>query len=216
MITSIPLFQGLPQESIDQLLKEAVPRTYRKGSTVIRQEDEATTLYIVQSGRLKVYRDDPGGKQFILETLSEGDHFGELALLDDKPRSASVDAIEPCVLLALSKAAFHKSLASHPGLSLQLLRSLAGEMRRLTDSLELLATQGVYGRLRALLVKEANTRDGAMVIEKPFTHQDMANRIGCTREMVSKIMSGLVIGGYLEIDTDPHRVFVRKQLPQSW
>ncbi len=182
MAAPIPLFQGLPQESIDQLLSGGVRRTYPRNSVIINEGDEATSLYIVLSGRLKVYRADADGKEFILDTLSEGDHFGELALVDDEPRSASVATLEPCKLLVLSKASFHESLARNPELA---------------------------------LTERARPRGDLMAIEEHLTHQEIASRIGCTREMVSRIMRDLVTGGYIEIDTD-HHILVRKQLPQSW
>jgi CRP/FNR family cyclic AMP-dependent transcriptional regulator len=214
MAAPIPLFEGLPQESIDQLLSGGVQRTYPKNSVIINEGDEATSLYIVLSGRLKVYRADADGKEFILDTLTEGEHFGELALVDDEPRSASVATLEPCKLLVLSKASFHESLTGNPELAAHLIRWLAGKVRRLTDSTYLIATRDVFGRLRALVTERAKPKGGAMVMEH-LTHQEIASRIGCTREMVSRIMRDLVTGGYLEIDTD-HRILVRKQLPQSW
>jgi CRP/FNR family cyclic AMP-dependent transcriptional regulator len=215
MAAPIPLFQGLPQESIDQLLSGGVRRTYPRNSVIINEGDEATSLYIVLSGRLKVYRADADGKEFILDTLSEGDHFGELALVDDEPRSASVATLEPCKLLVLSKAAFHESLARNPELAAHLIQWFAGKVRRLTDSAYVIATCDVFGRLRALLTERARPRGDLMAIEEHLTHQEIASRIGCTREMVSRIMRDLVTGGYIEIDTD-HRILVRKQLPQSW
>ena len=155
MAAPIPLFQGLPQESIDQLLSGGVQRTYPRNSVIINEGDEAASLYIVLSGRLKVYRADADGKEFILDTLSEGDHFGELALVDDEPRSVSVATLEPCKLLVLSKASFHESLARDPELAAHLIQWLAGKVRRLTDSAYLIATCDVFGRLRAFLTERA-------------------------------------------------------------
>jgi CRP/FNR family transcriptional regulator, cyclic AMP receptor protein len=215
MTIPISLFQGLPQQSIEQLLSGGVQRTYPKTCVIINEGDEATSLYIVLSGRLKVYRADAGGKEFILDTLSEGDHFGELALVDDEPRSATVATLEPCKLLVLSKASFHESLTRNPELAAHLIQWLAGKVRRLTDSAYLIATRDVFGRLRALLTERAKPKGELMVVEEHLTHQEIASRIGCTREMVSRIMRDLVTGGYIEIDTD-HRIVVCKQLPQSW
>jgi len=96
---------------------------------------------------------------------------------------------------------------------MRLIRRLTGKVRRLTNSLYLIATCDVFGRLRALLTERAKAKGGLMVIEEHLTHQEIAGRIGCTREMVSRIMRDLVTGGY--IDTD-HHILVRKELPQSW
>jgi CRP/FNR family cyclic AMP-dependent transcriptional regulator len=211
--TSIPLFQGLPQDSVDQLQKKGVQRTYPRGAVIINEGDAATSVFIVLSGRLKVYLGDAGGKEFVLETLSEGDLFGELALLDNAPRSASVMAIEPCKLLALSASDF-KSLASNPELAARLMQRLTEKVRRLTNTLYVIATRDVFGRLRAFLTERAKPEGDLMVVEH-LTHNDIASRIGCTREMVSRIMRDLVTGGYIEIDSS-HRILLRKQLPQSW
>jgi len=191
-----------------------VQRTYPRNSVILNQGDEATSLYIVLSGRLKVYRSDAEGREFILATLSEGDHFGELALVDDAPRSASVATLEPCKLLSLSKASFQESLMGQSKLATQLIQRLAGKVRRLTDSAYLIATEDVFGRLKALLLERAKPERDAMVIEERLTHQEIASRIGCTREMVSRIMRDLTSGGYIEVAD--HRIVIRKKLPQSW
>jgi CRP/FNR family cyclic AMP-dependent transcriptional regulator len=215
MAAPIPLFEGLPQGSIDELLSGGAQRAYPRNSVIINEGDAATSLYIVLSGRLKVYRADAEGKEFILDTLSEGEHFGELALVDDEPRSASVATLEPCKLLVLSKVSFHESLARNPELAAHLIRWLAGKVRRLTDSAYLIATHDVFGRLKALLAERAKPKGDLLVVEERLTHNEIASRIGCTREMVSRIMRDLVTGGYLEIDAD-HRILVRKPLPQNW
>lgn len=213
--TSTPLFEGLPADCVEQLLSGGVQRTYPRNAVIINEGDEATSLYIVLSGRLKVYRADADGKEFILDILAEGDHFGELALLDDTPRSASVATLESCKLMVLSKAAFRQSLAANPELAVQLIRWLAGKVRRLTDAAYVIATRDVFGRLKALLMEQAKPRDGVHVIDERLTHQEIASRIGCAREMVSRIMRDLVTGGYVEIDTE-HRIRINKKLPQSW
>ena len=211
----IPLFQGLPQETVDQLLSRGVQRSYPRNCVILNEGDEASSLYIVLSGRLKVFRADAQGKEFVLETLSEGDQFGELALLDEAPRSASVATLEPCKLLVLSKASFQESLARDPELAMQIIQTLASKIRRLTDTAYVIATHDVFGRLRALLTERAKVKGNLMIVEERLTHQEIANRIGCAREMVTRVMRDLAVGGYIETDAE-HRIVIRKALPQNW
>jgi CRP/FNR family cyclic AMP-dependent transcriptional regulator len=117
--------------------------------------------------------------------------------------------------MVLSKAAFQQSLTGNPELAIHLIRWLAGKIRRLTDSAYLIATRDVFGRLKALLMERAKLRGDVQVIDERLTHQEIASRIGCAREMVSRIMRDLVTGGYIEIDTE-HRILIHKKLPQSW
>jgi len=216
VVTSpIPLFEGLPAHCVEQLLGAGVQRAYPRNAVIINEGDEATSLYIVLAGRLKVYRADADGKEFILDTLGEGDHFGELSLVDDEPRSASVATLEPCKLMVLSKTAFQDSLLANPQVAFHLIRCLAVKVRRLTESAYLIATRDVFGRLRALLMERAKPRGELHVIDERLTHQEIAGRIGCAREMVSRVMRDLVTGGYIEIDTE-HHILIRKKLPQSW
>jgi CRP/FNR family cyclic AMP-dependent transcriptional regulator len=126
-----------------------------------------------------------------------------------------VATLEPCKLLVLSKASFQESLARHPELATHLIQWLAGKVRRLTDSAYLIATRDVFGRLKALLMERAKAKGDLLLIEERLTHQEIASRIGCAREMVSRIMRDLVTGGYLQIDID-HHILIRKKLPQSW
>jgi CRP/FNR family cyclic AMP-dependent transcriptional regulator len=126
-----------------------------------------------------------------------------------------VATLESCKLMVLSKTAFQHSLTANPELAVQLIRWLAGKVRRLTDATYVIATRDVFGRLKALLMEQARPRDGVHVIDERLTHQEIASRIGCAREMVSRIMRDLVTGGYVEIDTE-HRIRINKKLPQSW
>lgn len=211
----IPLFEGLAPESLDRLMSRCVERRYPKQTVVIHEGDEASALYVIRSGRVRAYLTDANGREFVLATHGEGEYFGELALLDDAPRSASVATLEPCHVLVLSRAAFEECLAQNPDLALQLLKGLARRVRRLTESARTLALKDVFGRIVALLRDLALERDGALVVEERLTHQEIAKRIGSSREMVSRIMKDLETGGYLETDAE-RRLVIRRKLPNSW
>ena len=211
----IPLFDGLAPESVERLMSRSVERNYPKQTVVIHEGDDPTGMYVIVSGRVRAYLTDANGKEFVLATHGEGEYFGELALLDDAPRSASVATVEPCRLLVLSRASFEECLLQNPELALQLLKGLARRVRRLTESARTLALKDVFGRITALLQDLAVERDGVLVIEERLTHQEIARRIGSSREMVSRILKDLETGGYIEVDA-AHRLAIRRKLPSSW
>lgn len=211
----IPLFDGLAPESVERLMSRSVERSYPKQTVVIHEGDDPTGMYVIVSGRVRAYLTDANGKEFVLATHGEGEYFGELALLDDAPRSASVATVEPCRLLVLSRASFEECLLQNPELALQLLKGLARRVRRLTESARTLALKDVFGRITALLQDLAVERDGALVVEERLTHQEIARRIGSSREMVSRILKDLETGGYIEVDA-AHRLAIRRKLPSSW
>jgi CRP/FNR family cyclic AMP-dependent transcriptional regulator len=200
---------------VDWLLSHGVTRSYARNAVIICEGDDPTAFYVVVSGRLRVYLTESSGKEFVLRTLNEGDYFGELALLDDEPRSASVAAIEPCKLLVLSKSAFKESIAKNPELAWQLIKGLSKRVRNLTENARTLATKDVFGRLASLLLELARDQNGERWIAERITHQDIARRIGSSREMVSRIMKDLETGGYIEVDAE-HRIGIRKKLPNHW
>jgi CRP/FNR family cyclic AMP-dependent transcriptional regulator len=214
MLKNVSLFEGLSQAQLDRLTERAVTRSYPKGAIIINEGDEAGTLYIVISGSVKVYLSDDAGKEVILSTLGQGEHFGELALLDDTPRSASVATCEPCKLLLVQKSALREAIVSEPDMALQMMRALARRIRRLTDNVRALALLDVFGRLVHTLEELSVDRDGLRVIEPRLTQQDLANRIGASREMVSRILTDLTRGGYIALEDK--RMVIRKKIPRNW
>jgi CRP/FNR family cyclic AMP-dependent transcriptional regulator len=214
MLNNVALFEGLSQAQLDKLTERAVTRSYPKGAIVINEGDEAGTLFIVQQGTVKVYLSDEAGREVILSTLGPGEHFGELALLDDTPRSASVATTEPCKLLLVQKSALRELIVSEPEASLHILRELAKRIRRLTDSVRTLALLDVFGRLVHTLEELSVEKDGVRVIEPRLTQQDLASRIGASREMVSRILTDLTRGGYIALEDK--RIVIRKKIPRNW
>ena len=157
---------------------------------------------------------DPEGKEIVLNMQGPGEHFGELALLDNAPRSASVMTVEKTRLAAISKADFTKFLADHTDIALGLIRDLAGRVRVLSENVKNLALLDVYGRVAKTLLSLAHKRDGRLVIEKRLTQQDIANRVGASREMVARIMKDLVSGDYITIDHN--HIEIKQTLPSLY
>jgi len=142
------------------------------------------------------------------------EHFGELALLDSTPRSASVMTTEKTKLAVVSKPDFQRMLAAHPGIALSLIRDLTRRVRVLSENVKSLALLDVYGRVAKTLLAMASDRDGKLIVEKRLTQQDIANRVGASREMVARIMKDLTTGGYISV-ANKH-IVINEKLPERY
>ena len=166
------------------------------------------------SGRIKVLLSDNEGKEVVLTVESRGACFGEIALLDEEPRSASVAALEKTELLIIYRDHFMDLLDNHPELARSLIRSLAYMVRRLTKHVENLALKDVYCRIVEVLERRSVVEDDVHVVNERLTHQLIADMIGAFREMGSRIMSDLVKGDYISVTSEQIRI--NRRLPSGW
>lgn len=213
MLDRIPLFAALTPEAVATLEQHSAVRNFRKNTVVIQKGDESSTLYAVVEGRLKVSIADNEGKEVILNTLGPGDHFGELAILGEGPRTATVITLEDSRLLTMSRSAFLDCLAKHPDIALALIRHLADRVAQLTEQVASLALRDVYSRVRETLTANAVEEEGKLVTGR-FTQSEIAQMVGSSREMVSRIFKELREGGYISLDDK--RVTILKKLPTRW
>ncbi|HNG39013.1 MAG TPA: Crp/Fnr family transcriptional regulator, partial [Accumulibacter sp.] len=181
---------------------------------VVNEGDDGSGLFVVQSGSLKVFLTDHNGREVTLSLLDPGDYFGELALLDGEPRSASVMAVTRSELLQLPRSAFLAMLDEHPDCMQVVIRNLITRIRLLTENVRSLALSDVFGRISRIFDTLSVEKDGLRVIERRLTQQELANIIGASREMVNRILRDLVAGGYIEIEH--HRLILLKRLPDHW
>lgn len=214
MLQNIPLFSVLGSEELGAIERLAVKRNYPKNSVIINEGDHTDSLYVILSGKVKIFLTDDQQKEVIVAIQRAGDYFGELALLDEAPRSASVMTMEPCTLLMVSRAAFERYLASDPKIAISLMRGLAERLRATTENVKSLALMDVYGRIARTLLHLAKEADGYQVVDEKLTHQDLANMVGASREMVSRIMKDLAKGGYIK--TEGKRIVIKEKLPPGW
>lgn len=214
MLENIIIFSELSQPELKILENHMITRTFRKNTVVINEGDEANSLYIILSGKVKVFLSNEDGKEIIINTQGAGDHFGELALLDEAPRSASVMTTEKSSIGVISKVDFVNVLTKHPELALKLIRELTRQIRLLSENVKTLALMDVYGRVAKTLLGMVEQQDGHLVIENRPTQQDIANRIGASREMVARIMKDLVTGNYISIDGK--RLVINEKLPDAY
>lgn len=213
-LDQVDLFAGLEPEQLAAIAGSARLRVFARGAIIVSEGDEGLGLFVVQRGALKAFVVDDSGRELTLSLLGPGEYFGELALLDAAPRSASVMALERCELLQISRAAFLAVVEQSPALMLTLLRNLVRRVRDLTDSVRALALVDVFGRVARLFESLAVERDGHWVIERQLTQQDIANLVGSSREMVNRILRDLVIGGYVSVDH--HHIVLHRKLPARW
>jgi CRP/FNR family transcriptional regulator, cyclic AMP receptor protein len=214
-LMAVPLFANLTAQAQSALLASARRRTYSKNAIVISEGDWAQGLFIVCSGALKACLSDDQGKELVLSTMRPGDHFGELALLDGEPRSANVVALQNSQLLIIAKDAFQGLVQSDADCLWRMVLSLVKQVRQLTETTRTLALVDVFGRLVRLLTRLAQDQGGGlkMICPRP-TQQDIANQIGASREMVSRILKDLVRGGILSLE--PDHILIYKKFPNRW
>ncbi len=199
LLRNVPLFASLDEAHLSVLVPMIQRTRFGRNETIIGAGDPTDSLYIVISGRLKVLMCDQQGREVILAILGSGEFFGEMGLLDDSPRSASVVTLEPCELLSISKVDFKRTLAENSDLSLTVMRGLVKRLREADQKIGSLALMDVYGRVARLLLQMAEEVDGEKVVVKKLSKQDIAKMIGASREMVSRVMKDLELGGYIEV-----------------
>jgi CRP/FNR family cyclic AMP-dependent transcriptional regulator len=214
MLRNIPILSDLSPADLQTIAGHARVRTVPKNTVVITEGDESDSLYVILSGKIKVYLTDKEGREVVLNTQGPGDYFGELALMDPAPRSASVMALEPSKFSIISKADFEECLFRNPAIGLRLMKAMARRIRALSERVRDLALRDVYGRVATLLQTLATDHDGDLRIEQPLTYHEIANQVGASQEMVGRIMRDLLSGGYIEIEN--RIVTLKKRLPERW
>ncbi len=215
MLGQVEIFKGLSTEELRALEETSTRRTFPKNTVVIHENDPADSLFVIDSGKVKVYCSDKNGKEFIMNTQGAGDYFGELALLDDSTRSASVRTVEKSTFCIVYKGDFSRVLAEHPNMNRTLIRNLAARVRKLTGDVKSLALQDVYGRVANVLMELAREREGGtLFIPEKLTQQDIADRVGASREMVARILKDLTIGEYIRFEG--RHIIINTRLPAKY
>jgi CRP/FNR family cyclic AMP-dependent transcriptional regulator len=212
-LKSIPLFEGVPDAELRALAERAVTRNYPKQAIIVNEGDRSDSLYLILSGRVKVYLADENGKELILAIKGPGQYFGEM-VLDGEARSASVITLEPAQFAILSRIDFKQFLLKHPEVSLQVIQNLIRVARGLNQNVRNLAMLDVYGRVARILLELAVDQGGKMVIPERLTQKDIAARVGASREMINRILRDLTAGGYVSVEAG--RITINKAPPPRW
>jgi CRP/FNR family cyclic AMP-dependent transcriptional regulator len=198
---------------VQALAAHGLTRTYPKNAIIITDGDPSDSLYVILSGSVKVYLSADDGKEVILNVHRAGSYVGEMAF-DNKPRSASVMTLEPCTLSVVTQESFREFLREKPEAVEHLIRNLIQRARTATETVRSLALLDVYGRVVRLLLDLAVEQGGRLTISQRLTQQDIAQRVGCSREMISRIFKHLVAGGYVSMEG--RRIYFRRTLPKRW
>jgi CRP/FNR family cyclic AMP-dependent transcriptional regulator len=199
---------------VEGLAAKGVQRRYRSGMLLIQEGDLGDTLYIILSGRLRAFAADNSGKEITLGVYGPGDYVGEMSL-DGGPRSANVETVETSVCAVVTRETLRAYISEKPEFAFDVIARLIRRARMATESARSLALIDVYGRLVRLLNQPATPQpDGTRMITERFTHQDMAHRVACSREMVSRILKDLESGGYVHVKE--RRIVLLKTLPARW
>ena len=204
---------ALPEAYVKELAEQGSIKAYPKNAVIVQEGDRSDSLYVILSGRVKIYLADEDGKELLLNTQGPGEYFGEI-ILDEGLRSASVMTLEPSKFSVVTRDQFNTFLAQNPDGALLLIRSLIHRIRELTKTVGNLGLLDVYGRVAKLLLELATEQEGKLVIAEPLTQQDMASRVGCSREMISRILKDLRTGGYIKMEND--RIVIAKKPPRAW
>ncbi len=214
-LKTISTFSDVPEPALSALAECATKKSFGKNCLIINEGDTAGPLFIILTGKVRVFLDSESGKSVTLSIQRSGSYFGELSLLDDQPRSASIVTLEPTLCAIIPKSAFVAWLRDNQvDASLGVMRGLTRRIRRLTENVRGLALCDVYTRLSKTLHELAVVQNDELVIIEKVSHQELANQIGSSREMVSKIMKGLITGGYLSIQGKI--IHILKPLPAGW
>src|SRR4051812_10557309 len=198
-LATVPLFSGLQRDEIQRFADLTRERSYPKGSVILFQDDPGDSLFVLRAGRVKVVLIGEDGREVILGVLEPGAHFGELALIDDQPRSAHVIAMDDAQLLILRREDFRRRVEANPSVAWALLTELSRRLRRADQKIGGLVLLDVPGRIARLLLDLANESSGP-TIEKALTHQTIAQMIGASRETVSRAMKEFQDEGLIRVE----------------
>lgn len=206
------LNKRIPQDLLKRLLTAGDTRSYEVGDILFHQGDPSDALYVLLSGRLRVYSGNANGREVVYNVLEPGDTFGEL-LLDGGPRSASVQALTESECLVIRGDALRTLIRTYPELAERLMLRLIARLRHATRTIHSLALEGVFERVSALLEENASGSGDARRVPAHFTQQEIGNRIGATREMVNHVMQRLRREGFIARDAQ-RRTVLLKPLPR--
>ncbi len=201
MLNTIPLFHDLNNMQLASIGAHLSMRVFEKGEFVLREGEQADSMYVIVTGTVKVFSVDPDdeSREVILKTLGPGEFFGELPMFDNELRSANVATLERCHLQVLSYQAFERAIASSPDIAHKVLLTLSKRLRDADRKIGDLALLDISSRVARTLLELAIMSNGQRVVGEPFTQKNLASMIGASREMVNRTLQDLQENGYISI-----------------
>ena len=212
----VPLFSSLKDEELDAILNHSSKMNYPKNKIIFLEDEEGNELYMILKGSVKVVRISESGEEITLAVLQKGDFFGEMSLLDGKPRSATVVSDEDSVLILFNKNNFEKVIEKYPRIALKLLKELTLRLRKADDLIGNLAFLNVSGRIAGILLQLAEehgqkTQEGIIIKSRP-THQAIANMVGASRETVSRVLKQFEEKQYISMSGKDITIFDKENI----
>jgi len=211
---SSELIAAITDPMVRELASRGTVRSFPKNTVIINEGDRGDSLFVILSGKVKVYVSDDDGREMILDLYGPGDYVGEMAL-DGQPRSASVMTLEPTSCAVVTRDTLRAAVAANPDVAMSLISRLIERARIATDNVKNLALMDVYGRVARLLLSIAKEQpDGKLVVPERMTQQDIADRVGASRDMISRIFKDLTIGGYVTVVD--RIITINRKPPARW
>ena len=211
-LKQVPLFTGLAEEEIQELMALAKRRTFRSGEVIFHRDDHGQVLYVIKEGKVKICLISPDGQEISLAVLGKGECFGEFAILDSRPRSADAVAMEKVECYTLQRSDFHNAVMKNPKIAIQIMEVLTGRLRTTDEMIEDLIFLDVPGRVAKKLLELADSHgvkaENGVRIEVRLTQQELASMVGASRESVNKVMGYFTDKRF--ISTDKHRITLHR------
>ncbi len=208
------LIKALAHPVVAELAARGDVGSFRKNAVILNEEEHADSIYILLSGRAKVYVSDLDGHTMVIGTCEPGDLLGEMSL-DGGPRSASAMTLEPTVCAVVSRTQLHDAIGANPDIAFHLLGCLIQRARMAIGNVRSLALLDGYGRIARLLLTLARPVDGKLRITEVMTQQEFGDRAGVSRDMVNRVFRDLTEGGYIALNDD-RSVDILRTLPKRW
>ncbi len=208
------LIAAIEDPMVRELASRGQPRNFPRNTVIINEGDRGDSVFVILAGKVKVYVSDDDGREMILNVLTQSDYVGEMSL-DGRPRSASVMTLETTMCSVVTRDALRAAIAANPDVAMALISTLIDRARIATDNVKNLALMDVYGRVARLLLSLAKEQpDGKLVVPDRMTQQDIADRVGASRDMISRIFKDLTIGGYVTVAD--RVITINRKPPARW
>lgn len=213
-LSDFPVFKNLDSAVIREISQLLHYRQFPKKTQIVVEGDPSHSMYFILEGRVKVYLDDDSGKEIVVNIHEKGQFFGELGLIEGIPRTASVTTLDDSKLGILNEQEFRKLMAEYPDFSMTLTHNIVTRLREATETIRKLGLMDVYRRIVVTFLNMAEEYDGKWIIREKLTQQNIASRVGASREMVARILKDLRTGSYISMDDG--YIVINKSLPHSW
>jgi len=200
MINSPQSFlQTLKKNELDILFRNGQRECFARNTLILEEGDLSNCAYIINSGKVKIFLGDEHGKEIVLSELESGDYFGEMSLIDKEERSAAAMAMEDTELTVVSQKNFRACLQSHPEIAERIMLGLVTNLREANKKISSLVFMDAHERVANFLCESAVDQNGLLVVDKKPTHQHIANVVGASREMITRILRNMTADGFIEI-----------------